>query len=85
MFSDSQGDGLAVVLEHYWDGNTPFTQSEDDPDQGWKKCKGKGVRIDEPVHFVYDENGKLAFSRTDATKELEAVSTGQVDQPKPLL
>ncbi len=52
MFSRNKGDGLAVVLDKYWTGKIPTTQSESDPDQGWGRKNG-GVKVKEPYHKVY--------------------------------
>ena len=35
MFSEDESDGIAVVLDAYWDGVIPTTRSEGDPNQGW--------------------------------------------------
>jgi hypothetical protein len=53
MFNSNPGDGIAVVLEKYFTGQIPTTQSEDDPDQGWGKRNGGGKKIKEPIHIVY--------------------------------
>jgi hypothetical protein len=52
MFNDNAGDGIAVVLEKYFTGKIPTTQSEGDPNQGWGKRNGGGKRIKEPCHIV---------------------------------
>jgi hypothetical protein len=53
MFNDNPGDGIAVVLEKYFTGKIPTTQSEGDPDQGWGEYNGGGKKIKEPAHIVY--------------------------------
>jgi|TARA_Y100000310_G_scaffold127848_3_gene127010 hypothetical protein len=35
MFNDENGDGIAAILGHEYDGEVPTTQSESDPNQGW--------------------------------------------------
>ena len=54
MFNDNKGDGIAVVLEKYFTGRIPTTQSEDDRDQGWGEENGGGKQIKEPVHIIYN-------------------------------
>jgi len=53
MFNSKDDDGIAVVLEKYFTGDIPTTQSEGDPDQGWGKRNGGRKRIKVPVHIVY--------------------------------
>lgn len=53
MFNGNSGDGIAVVLEKYFNGKIPTTISEGDPDQGWGKRNGGGKKIKEPIHIVY--------------------------------
>ena len=53
MFNGNSGDGIAVVLEKYFTGNIPTTQSENDPDQGWGKRNGGRKKIKDAVHIVY--------------------------------
>jgi hypothetical protein len=53
MFNDNIGDGIAVVLEKYFTGRIPTTQSEDDRDQGWGEENGGDVIISEPTHIIY--------------------------------
>ena len=52
MFNSKDDDGIAVVLEKYFTGKIPTTQSEGDPNQGWGKKNGGGKRIKEPCHIV---------------------------------
>ena len=52
MFTDNEGDGMAVVLEKYFTGTIPTTRSKSDPDQGWGEPNGGRVKIDEPTHRV---------------------------------
>ena len=52
MFNSKDDDGIAVVLEKYFTGKIPTTQSEGDPNQGWGKRNGGGKRIKEPCHIV---------------------------------
>jgi hypothetical protein len=53
MFTKNEGDGIAVVLEKYFNGNIPTTRSESDPNQGWGKKNGGRVKIKEPKHIMY--------------------------------
>lgn len=53
MFTENEGDGMAVVLEKYYTGVIPTTRSEGDPNQGWGNYNGGRVKIEEPVHLVY--------------------------------
>jgi len=53
MFTDNEGDGIAVVLETYFNGTIPTTRSESDPNQGWGQKNGGRVKIKEPIHIVY--------------------------------
>ena len=53
MFTDNEGDGIAVVLERYFTGRIPTTRSESDREQGWGPKNGGRVKIKEPVHIVY--------------------------------
>ncbi len=58
MFDGNDGSGIALVLDRFWNGNVPTTQSDDDPDQGWGKKSGGGIKVDNPYHEVYGEEGK---------------------------
>jgi hypothetical protein len=53
MFTKNEGDGIAVILEKYFDGRIPTTRSESDPNQGWGKRNGGRKKINEPAHFIY--------------------------------
>ena len=53
MFTDNEGDGIAVILENYFTGTIPTTRSEGDPNQGWGKRNGGRKKIKEPIHIVY--------------------------------
>jgi len=53
MFDNDDSNGIAVILEKYFEGNIPTTRSEDDPNQGWGKKNGGRVKIKEPIHIVY--------------------------------
>jgi hypothetical protein len=53
MFTDNEGDGIAVILEKYFTGRIPTTRSESDPDQGWGSRNGGRIKIKEPIHIVY--------------------------------
>jgi hypothetical protein len=55
MFTENEGDGMAVVLEKYFTGVIPTTRSEGDPDQGWGEPNGGDVKISEPIHLVLQE------------------------------
>ena len=52
MFSPSSGDGIAAVLDKYYGGVPPTTQSESDPDQGWNEMK-YNEEVEEPFHKVF--------------------------------
>ena len=52
MFNSKNDDGIAVVLEKYFTGKIPTTQSEGDPDQGWGDYNGGNIKIKEPCHIV---------------------------------
>ena len=52
MFNSKDDDGIAVVLEKYFTGKIPTTQSEGDPNQGRGRKNGGGKRIKEPCHIV---------------------------------
>jgi len=66
MFSDSEGDGFALVLEEHFTGTAPNTRSEDDPNQGWGGFEGddeclladfssdKFKKVTKPYHKVYN-------------------------------
>ena len=53
MFTDNEGDGIAVILEKYFTGRIPTTRSESDREQGWGPKNGGRVKIKEPIHIVY--------------------------------
>jgi hypothetical protein len=53
MFDKDESNGIAVILEKYFDGTIPTTRSEGDPNQGWGKRNGGRKKIKEPVHIVY--------------------------------
>jgi hypothetical protein len=53
MFTKNEGDGIAVILEKYFDGRIPTTRSESDPNQGWGKRNGGRKKINKPAHFIY--------------------------------
>jgi hypothetical protein len=53
MFTDNEGDGIAVILEKYFIGRIPTTRSESDREQGWGLKNGGRVKIKEPIHIVY--------------------------------
>jgi hypothetical protein len=61
IFSKNSGDGIAIILECYYNGVVPTTQSYTDPKQGWGKNKGKGVIIDEPLHITYYKQNKIRW------------------------
>jgi hypothetical protein len=54
IFEEYESNGIAVVLEKYFNGTIPTTKSKIDPEQGWGECNGGGIFIDEPVHIVYE-------------------------------
>ena len=56
MFSKNEGDGIAVVLEEYFYGEIPTTQSEDDPNQGWSSTDFSITPYSKPTHIIYDKN-----------------------------
>lgn len=53
MFDKDESNGIAVVLEKYFNGTIPTTRSESDPDQGWGKRNGGRKKIKEPKHIMY--------------------------------
>lgn len=53
MFTDNKGDGIAVILEKYFSGRIPTTQSDDDRNQGWGDENGGFVKIEQPMHIIY--------------------------------
>jgi hypothetical protein len=53
MFDKNESNGIAVVLEKYFNGTIPTTRSESDPDQGWGKRNGGRKKIKEPKHIMY--------------------------------
>jgi hypothetical protein len=53
MFDNDESNGIAVVLEKYFNGTIPTTRSESDPDQGWGKQNGGRKKIKEPKHIIY--------------------------------
>lgn len=52
MFSGSERDGIAVVLEQHFTGEIPTTKSDDDPEQGWGESQSTNPYV-EPTHIVY--------------------------------
>jgi hypothetical protein len=53
MFSENDGDGIAVILEKYFKGEIPTTKSDDDSNQGWGKSHGGKAKIESPAHIIY--------------------------------
>jgi hypothetical protein len=53
MFDEDVSNGIAVVLEKYFNGTIPTTRSENDPDQGWGDENGGRAKITEPMHIIY--------------------------------
>lgn len=53
IFTDNKGDGIAVILEKYFSGRIPTTQSDDDRNQGWGDENGGFVKIEQPMHIIY--------------------------------
>lgn len=53
IFNENDGDGIAVILEHYFKDEIPTTQSDGDPDQGWGNQNGRGWKVDLPMHIRY--------------------------------
>jgi hypothetical protein len=53
MFTENEGDGMAVVLEKYFTGTIPTTRSDSDRNQGWGVPNGGNTKISEPIHLVY--------------------------------
>lgn len=51
--SDNKSDGIAAILECYFDGEIPTEQSDRDPYQGTGKRNGKRVSIKDPYHKIY--------------------------------
>ena len=60
-FNSNDGDGVAAILDEFWDGEYPTTISDDDPNQGWGEdmegigdCSSTGhERVAEPFHRVF--------------------------------
>lgn len=53
IFTDNKEDGIAVILEKYFSGRIPTTQSDDDRNQGWGDENGGFVKIEQPMHIIY--------------------------------
>jgi len=66
MFDERNlGNGIAVILDHYYDGVLPTTRSEGDPNQGWGSYEEDGEdlmgncspnkfpKVENPYHKVY--------------------------------
>jgi hypothetical protein len=53
MFSYDESNGIAAVLDKYWDGVIPTTRSESDPNQGWGERNDSNTIVDKPYHKVY--------------------------------
>jgi hypothetical protein len=53
MFDKDESNGIAVVLEKYFNGTIPTTRSEADPNQGWGDKNGGRTKIKEPKHIIY--------------------------------
>lgn len=66
MFDERNlGNGIAVILDQYYDGVHPTTRSEDDPNQGWGNYEEDGEflmgdcssdkfpKVEKPYHKVY--------------------------------
>lgn len=51
IFDNDNSNGIAVILEKYFNGNIPTTISDGDPDQGWGRNNGGDIIIKEPIHF----------------------------------
>lgn len=51
MFNENDGDGIAVVLEYYFSGEIPTTQSNGDPDQGLGNPNGNKCIFNFPIHI----------------------------------
>ena len=58
MFDNDESNGIALVLEAYWDGKIPTNRSEQDPHQGWGDKNGRDITIDEPYHYSYIQQEK---------------------------
>ena len=54
MFTDNEGDGMAVVLEKYFTGTVPTTRSESDRNQGWGVPNGGSITIEDPIHIIHE-------------------------------
>lgn len=49
MFSSSKSNGIAAILDKFYDGTIPTFRSEGDPNQGWGSSGGfKAVKS--PIH-----------------------------------
>ena len=63
MFSHDKSNGIALVLDKYWNGNVPTTRSKNDPNQGWGDdgelmgdcSEGGFLKVEKPYHKVYGE------------------------------
>jgi len=64
MFSGDKSNGIAVVLDKHWNNQIPTTRSEDDPEQGWGKKNGGGIKVPNPYHVIHNEE-------TDSDKSIE--------------
>lgn len=72
MFSNSERNGIAAVLECYFDGVIPTVRSEGDPDQGWGDFSGNGVKIDQPYHKIFS-----TIESIDRDKKFEKLFTDE--------
>ena len=54
MFDKDKSNGMAVILEEYFQGTIPTTRSESDPNQGWGLSNGGDAVIEVPVHLIYN-------------------------------
>lgn len=53
IYSNSAGDGIALVLDKHQNGNIPTTQSEQCGSQGWGRITD-GAPHPDPHHIVFD-------------------------------
>lgn len=53
MFDSNPNSGIAMILDEYWDGVYPTTQSESDPEQGWGEPEEPHKPVQLPFHRVY--------------------------------
>jgi len=56
MFNPDPSNGIAAVLDEYFDGEIPTERSDDDPNQGWGNDEDEphnDKTVEEPYHKIY--------------------------------